>query len=506
MLKFNRRGRTSLMATAVLAALAGATVAASAATPFQNDVTTAINRGLDWLAASGAFNNPPSGGSNYGIADTAALPMLALLEKRASGIPSDPPSGYSGASAADKVRLENVARYIINQTNANGAGFYAYRDGARLMALASYALTGGPDQAVLGTTITIKAAMDRLTDRTLASQNGAGYFCYNNGGCNDSSTTQLSAAGLYAAKAFYTAPYGGGIYADAARAAAVTTALNNARQAYVNNAGTGSDNASCRIVSASERGHGYHPPNEGYPPSLQQTAAGIYIQLFGGADVNTPNVQAYMEWVRNHYRYSDLDNLRNSWPEAWDYYMWSSFKGMELIRQMGVVPAGANLGPDAYGLTGPDALCNVRQAHLAPASVVRVPSFGAGGAGYYSAETPSQYFDYAYTILGYQCTSPVGYFGCNSSPGTWSSYARQAYLLLVLQRSTGIVVERCDITGPTPGVSDGQIDSRDIAAIRAAIGTVVGLNDPRDYNLDGKITVNDVRACTLKCTKPKCAP
>ena len=99
------------------------------------------------------------------------LPMEALLEKRASGNPLDPPQGYNGASATDQARLRSAATYIINQTAANGAGFYAYRDGSWMFALAGYALTGGPDKSAgLGTTIDIKTAMDMLVDRTLANQ------------------------------------------------------------------------------------------------------------------------------------------------------------------------------------------------------------------------------------------------------------------------------------------------------------------------------------------------
>jgi hypothetical protein len=52
---------------------------------------------------------------------------------------------------------------------------------------------------------------------------------------------------------------------------------------------------------------------------------------------------------------------------------------------------------------------------------------------------------------------------------------------------------------------DGDIDQNDISLIRNAIGQVPVANDPRDANADGKITINDVRACTLKCTRASCA-
>jgi streptogramin lyase len=52
---------------------------------------------------------------------------------------------------------------------------------------------------------------------------------------------------------------------------------------------------------------------------------------------------------------------------------------------------------------------------------------------------------------------------------------------------------------------DGDVDSIDIALIRAAIGQTPTLNDPRDANGDGKITINDARYCALRCTRTSCA-
>ncbi len=63
--------------------------------------------------------------------------------------------------------------------------------------------------------------------------------------------------------------------------------------------------------------------------------------------------------------------------------------------------------------------------------------------------------------------------------------------------STG---NKCDVD------QDGDVDINDINLIRAGIGKTPTANDPRDANSDGKITINDVRACTLKCTNTNCAP
>jgi len=58
----------------------------------------------------------------------------------------------------------------------------------------------------------------------------------------------------------------------------------------------------------------------------------------------------------------------------------------------------------------------------------------------------------------------------------------------------------CDING------DGKVDITDINLIFAARGKTVSLGDPRDVDRDCQITVNDARACVLRCSKPNCAP
>jgi beta-lactam-binding protein with PASTA domain len=58
---------------------------------------------------------------------------------------------------------------------------------------------------------------------------------------------------------------------------------------------------------------------------------------------------------------------------------------------------------------------------------------------------------------------------------------------------------RCDVD------RNGVIDQQDISAIVAARDTTVQLGDVRDADTDGLITVNDGRACVLKCSKPQCS-
>jgi hypothetical protein len=522
MLKLPGFMKRSLVHGALGAALAVGAGSALAATNFQNDVAQAINSGLTFLTNRGVYSNSPPNGDATGIA------IEALLEKRASGNPTDPPQGYVGAIAADQALLRSAVTYLITQSNANGNSFYAYRDGAWMFALSGYALTNGPDKSVLGTPLTIKAAMDQLVDRTLAQQTlsgqCSGFWSYTSQGC-DSSTTQFASAGLNAARQFYqSAKSGDTAFADMTRAANITTALNRTRAGYQLNAKAGSDNGGCATVSSTERGIGYQAT--GYNPSLQQTASGIYIQLFGGADVNDASLQTYMQWLKNHYRYSTLDNMGNSWAgPSWTYYLWSSFKGMELIRQSGVAPNVGNVGPSDLGTVAADVNCNVRETNIDPSTVARIPLFGANPVGYYNSEVKSQYFDYAYTLLSMQCgsgsngygyTGVAGSFTCGSfySPsngyavsdweGGQTNTAHNAYAILVLQRATGVVVEKCNVNG------DSQIDSTDIAKITGAIGKTAAILGSDfalyDANSDGKINITDVRLCTAKCTKTNCAP
>ena len=527
---------------------------ARAQTNFEADVATSIDMGLDWLAGQGAFTYASLQANAGGVSNSeaAGLPLLALLEKRASGIPSDPPQGYTGASATDQGRARQVVKHILDRVNETG--FYAYRDGNYLMGLSFYLLTGGPDKgghADLPNTADFEdmiTAINMMVDRTLAAQRVAaafpnpinqGYWCYTANNCEDSSTTQFAVAGLASAKSVYSDAG----HSDPGRLASINTALALARQAYVLNARTGSDNGSCSVLEPDERGHGYRT---NYNPSLQQTASGTWVQILGGAGVNDATVQAYMRWIYNRYRWQDLDNLGNSWSaNSYWYYLWSSFKGMEFLRQGGEVPAAGNISPDAFGGLDPVAApaCVVRQENRDPTVDVPPALFG-GAAGHYAAEPVNQYYDFAYEILSHQCNT--GQYACNSShvvPSRWNNRSQEAYAILVLQRATGGACNDtdgdgvCDADDNCPAVANpnqedtfgdpdlgdacevpqlvmcdvsapaGSVDIWDIRAIMARRGQpAAGPDDPADANGNGVIGVDDGRLCVLQCTLPRCAP
>jgi hypothetical protein len=497
--------------------------AAQAVTPFQSDVATAIDNGLGYLETGGDYTAPTCVNTCQNNAGYAiGLVTLALLEKRASGNPNDPPQGYVGASSADQTRLRGAVAAILSNYytyylfNGYPSIFYAYFDGSALSALSQYLLTGGPDTCgpapnphscaaypstpaeLQGYQMSILQAINGLVDATLVNQrtvaNGApndfedGYWCYNNDGCTDSSTTQFAALGLSAAQAVYNNPNFGD---PGARLPKIATALAAAANVYATDDAQGSYDSNCdpngikttphgginnTPADVNAYGHGYHSPAENYGPSSQQTASGMFVQLIGGSNVNTPAVQGYERWLYDHYRWSDIGqingagNLSGGEP-SYFYYLWSSFKGIEFMIQQGITPTGSNLGPTSYGTLAPASapVCSDRQLHRSPATLPRVPLFGSGGAGFYSAESQSQYFDYAYTLLAYQCTD--GSFGCNaaastggySNPGGWNGYGNErnqanttSYALLVLQRATGVILPTATLVASAASVPVGS--------------------------------------------------
>jgi hypothetical protein len=391
--------------------LAVAAPASAIETNFSRDVATSIDRGNNWLDANNAFAN----GSACG--DAAGLCAIALLEKRQSADPNSAPIGYANANAQDRNRLDQIMAFLINRSN--GAGFYAYRDGADLMALAVYLRSGGPSQAeALG------AAVNTF-DRIIGNQGGHGYWCYHDGSCRDSSTTQLVMAGLAAARGLFSDP----AFADAGRLQTLNNAVAQTRAGYSGNGQGGG-------LHPDERGHGY---NAGYEPSYQQTASGLWGQIIGGADLNDASVQGYLRWLYNRYNYDSTANANGGWPHSYHYYMWSSAKAYTFIEDSAVMPnAGslttANLGTlapgDAPGFGG-------RQMHRDPNTDARVPSLGGEGGGYYQDrwEPARWYYDYAYTIMLQQ--DGAGYFSPPAGNTTWDQYASQSYALLVLERSVG---------------------------------------------------------------------
>jgi hypothetical protein len=421
------------LALALLAAVFSASTATAQVTTFSTDVAAAIQDGLNRLDADGAYGAASTAG------DAAGLAALALLEKRVSADQNAASQGYALASPADQIRIQNIMSWII--ANHTGAAQYAYRDGADMMALSVYLLSGGPSQAAA------KASLNTIFDRTVAAQNGGNYWCYGgfNLGCQDASTTQFVMAGLAAAKAVYI--NANPAYNDPGRLASLNTAAGNARSAYAANGLAGQSCAAGGALTPTERGHGY---NLGNCNSIQQTTSGIWVQVVGGADLNDAGVQGYLEWLRNRYRYSGVNasGISQGWPSYY-YYMWTQSKALSFLEDSGVAPTGTNLDTSALGVLAPASApaFGDRETHRDPTTDSRVPIRGAGGAGFYNSpfEPARWYYDGAYALMTHQ--DVAGTF--QNPEGGWDSYAggffipqgaafaEQAYAILYLERSVG---------------------------------------------------------------------
>jgi hypothetical protein len=500
-------------------------VSRAAATNFSSDVAATIDAALARFKAAGVYGDNATGGSAKGLL------LLALLEKRAGADPNDPQLGYSGSPAADQQLARCTARHLITSgTYAGRGGFYAYTDGQAMMALAYYARTGGPDPGVnvdcTGGTISVRTAMDKLVDRTIAAQQKtAGHVCngfwgYTGPGC-DSSTTQFAAGGLAAARGYYL------FAGDSAvpRLPGTEAALTRTKDGYA---------ASMKPLNAPLAGWSYQNSagNSG-TPSYQQTASGLWASLLGGAAVNDMSIQRALKWMQDRYNYQTIQGSPESWPYSYAYYLFSSTKAYELIELANAPTNPGNISTDDLGdlpadaaktrlhQRNPEADCDARWAFVGGSNV------NCGTS--YNGEQPRWYYDYAYTIMSRQNAD-----GSFQEPYSyWEFWTNQAYYVLVLQRALGGVCVDTDGDGicddddncpQTPnanqtdtdgdGVGDAcetslacdadgdkDVDNTDLLIIRNANGQVPApLGDPRDGNDDGKINVADVRYCSLRKT------
>lgn len=500
------RSRLSRVIPLIIPALLASSPAWSQPQNFVTDVSTAIDRGLTWLDDAGYFAPGIAG-------DATGLVALTLLEKRPGGDPGAPPQGYAGASSADQARIDGLIGHLVSTANLP---FFAYRNGQEMMALALYLRTGGPDQS--GALAALNAAFDEsatlvgLNDCTpngsggcepgtggpepciddgfggcrpgLPSATGVaawdGYWCYMELNCPDSSTTQFVISGMSAARFVYADP----AYADPDRLTALNLLAARSAAAYQANGESGEYCSPGGELTASEAGHGY---NVGSCNSFQQTASGAWVQLIGGATVNTPGVQQYLEWMRNRYRYAD--NEANDWGNvSYGYGLWNASRMFSFLDASPVAPEPGNLSTADFGMLAPEAappyeflmdefgvvVTAGRQMRLNPADVPRPPAFGPEGAGHYAGTSglAPWYFDFAATLIARQ--DPYGYF--ESSSG-WSIESEQAYHILVLERSVG--------GGCTDSDGDGLCDNRDNCA-QAANG------DQADGDSDGRGDACDV--------------
>lgn len=405
---------------------------AISATNFELDVNAAIDDGLDYIRNNGLLTN--------GNQATGLL-LLALLEKRESAEPDAPIIGYSGSSASDQALADAAAQILCDSfTFAGRSSQYAYTDGQLLMALSLFSVTGGPDNPA-GSVRSVRDAIDRVVDRLVANQTksggNAGFWGYSGGG-DDSSTTQFCVAGLSAAIRFYSTMGDPG-----GRIPGIQAALDLSAGGYETNAKNAAGGLFTDCGSQGCKGHGYRTYYA--TPTYQQTSSGTWAMLLGaGRDLNSPMVQSYLRWLYNAYHYQNNPAYNDGFAQFYMYYMWSSSKAYTILEDSDVDPDPGNIGPSDLG-TLPAATSGSAQrlSNRDPLTDPRVPARGPGGAGYYSAETPRWYYDYAYGIMNTQLGT--GQFpNPNGSWGGDAWRADHAYALLVLERAVGGVCPDAD--------------------------------------------------------------
>ena len=444
-------------------------------TNFSQDVSDAIDAGLTWLDNNSAFNNPSSAGN------AAGLVALALLERRVNADQNAAPAGYDNATPADQTRIDNVMTYIINRSLT--ANFYAYRDGADLMALCLYLRTGGPNQ------VSAKSAINAVFDRIHDNQNGNNYWGYDpNRTGDDSSTTQLAMAGLAAARSVFADP--DPQFNDPIRLNRLNTITAETAQAYITNARAGS-------LGSDEKGHGYNPNASS---SYQQTASGLWAQIIGGETLNSSSVQSYLRWLYHRYNYQTISGANGGWNQTYYYYLWSSAKAFTFIEDSGAVPNNGQIDISVIGTLASNQAPNYNNRLILrdPNTDPRVASRGNEGAGYYSSihELSRWYYDYAYTLMSHQGAN--GRF--NSPSSQWNTYSAQAYALLVLERSVGGGCvdsdedAACDAEDNCPGIPNpdqSDVDSDGIGDLCDSCVAIANL-DQTDGDQDGYGDVCDV--------------
>ena len=390
----------------ILMAVAGATPARAQVTNLSQDVHDAVDGALSWLDGQSAFNNPSPAG------DAAGLVALALLEMRVDASQTAAIRGFAGSTAPDQSRLERVINFILGR-----AHFVNVVDSWDLMALSVYARTGGDDPRA-------RQRIDAIFDHLANNQTPSGYWCYSSPTCDRMETTLPVVAGLAYAREVFSDP----AFADAARLARLDQLTANAR------AGVAANGTSSGFPG--EAGHGETP---GAPNTIQDTAAGLLIQLLGGADLNDPDVQRYLRWLHHRYAYTSIDrSVSGGWGNAYfSQYVWSATKAFALIEQSGVRPFAGNLGLADLGTLSPlaEPAFAYRQLSVDPTTASRKFHSLDGGPGYYSnpLEPSRWYFDFAYHLLSAQRSD----WRLFAAPSIADRYADQAFFILALQSSVG---------------------------------------------------------------------
>ncbi|MEZ4436645.1 MAG: hypothetical protein R3F65_29950 [bacterium] len=372
-------------------------------TPFACAVDAAIDAGLQYLRNNerGQGFLPDDGG---GDPRHNFLVALTFLEKRTGVGWQGAIRGYRGMPPDDQALVVRLVNALISRhpvmSNPNGRP-YTYVTGGNLMALASYLATDGPDD--VGAAVTASQALANGVvalhrsqgNRPPGNMGGWNYEAPQNSG--DLSTTQFAVAGLAAASALI----------DGAEAPLANT-------------------VDFLIAATSADGGGQYVPGNGSSSSM--TASAIWCHRLAGVPAADPRPQRNLAWLRQNYTYDRMIGPFSG--ESVFYYLWAAEKALTVSTDDGL---GGAIYADAFGDRDPAALG-------------------------YPEEPPSHYFDYAYSLLGWQDPGNGAWGnGFGGSIRGWTPLSTHTFALLTLERSLGGVCLDVDEDGLC-GVDDNCPD------------------------------------------------
>ncbi|MBM4291275.1 MAG: terpene cyclase/mutase family protein [Deltaproteobacteria bacterium] len=326
-----------------------------------------------------------SGGRLGGGVNHNFLGILALLEKHRGIGWRGPVLGYDGLPLEDRAIVERLVRAHINgyPVHANPAAApYNYSVGGGLMALATFLLTGGPDD--VGANVTVTQA---IANAVMAVQDAQGALLpSNNGGWNyfapegngDLSVTQFAVAGLSAAE----------------------NVIAGARDAF--------PPLLPYLMSAQPADGGLKYRPAGSASSSSMTATGLWCYRLAEVPVEDERVQGALGWLRANYRYDTMVGPHT--PVSTFYYIWAAEKSLTVSERA----------------SDPDLVTGLDFGDRVPARLN------------YPEEAPSHYFDFAYTLLQWQDPA-TGEWGNEhgGSPRGWTPLSSHHFALLTLERSLG---------------------------------------------------------------------
>jgi hypothetical protein len=373
-----------LTSVAALAPLRSAGAGECEATPFACAVEQAINAGLQH------FRDSERGTGFFVPGDDQHnfFGILAFLEKRDGIGWNGRVRGYEDMDPNDQQLVVRALVQAINGdpslTNPNQVP-YTYVTGGNLMAMSVYLATGGPDE--VGAAVTVNQA---LANGVVALQRGQGMgnqaWSYNGPG-TDLSTTQFGVAGLAAAENLLEG---------------ASANLGRIPQMLMGN------------TNVADGGLSYNP---GGGSSSSMTSSGIWCYRLSQVPAGDPRVQAALGWTRQNYTY---DTMVGPWTGTSDYYyLWAVTKARAVSAADGL---GGALYAEAFGDLDPGALG-------------------------YPEESPSQFFDAAYTLLQWQDANGAWGTGFGGSIRGWSQMSSHGFAMLTLERSLGGVCLDLDEDG-----------------------------------------------------------